>query len=74
MISALMLSRSDAADQDVVVGSAQGTAVERARIRCGAAVQHPDLQVEGSARSVAQFKGVLLEAAPGVAYAPVAFD
>ena len=36
--------------------------------------QHPDLELEGGARSVVQFEGTLPEAAPGVAYAPVDFD
>ena len=36
--------------------------------------QHPDLELEGSARSVVQYEGILPEAAPGVAYAPVDLD
>ena len=36
--------------------------------------QHPDLELEGGARSVVQFEGILPEAAPGVAYAPVDLD
>ena len=36
--------------------------------------QHPDFQLEGSARSPVQFEGVLPEAAPCVAYAPVDLD
>ena len=35
---------------------------------------HPDFKLEGSARSVVQFAGVLPEAAPCVAYAPVDLD
>ena len=36
--------------------------------------QHPDLELEGGARSVVQFEGILPEAAPGVVYAPVGLD
>ena len=36
--------------------------------------EHPDFELEGSARSVVQFEGVLPEAAPCVAYAPVDLD
>ena len=66
--------------QEPVVGSAQGVVVARARARRNAAVQHclerlgsqhPDFELEGSARSVVQFEGVLPEAAPCIAYAPV---
>ena len=55
----------------------------RARAPCDAAVHHcleylgseyPDFELEGSARSVVQFEGVLPEAAPCVAYAPVDLD
>ena len=35
---------------------------------------HPDFELEGSARAVVQFEGVLPEAAPCVAYAPVDLD
>ena len=54
--------------------------VRRARAPRDAAVQHcleyfgfqhPDLKLEGSARSVVQFEGILPEAALGVVYAPV---
>ena len=69
--------------QEPVVGSAQGVVVARARASCDAAVQHclerlgsqhPDFELEGSARSVVQFEGVLPEAAPCIAYAPVDLD
>ena len=33
--------------------------------------EHPDFELEGSARSVVQFEGVLPEAAQWVAYAPI---
>ena len=36
--------------------------------------QHPDLELEGGVRSVVQFEGILPEAAPDVAYAPVDLD
>ena len=36
--------------------------------------QYPDLELEGDARSVVQFEGILRGAAPGVAYAPVDLD
>ena len=66
-----------------MVGSAQRVGVARARAPRDAAVQlcleylgseHPDFELEGSARSVVQFEGVLPEAAPCVAYAPTDFD
>ena len=69
--------------QEPVVGSGQGVVVARARVPCDAAVQHclehlgsqhPDFELEGSARSVVQFEGVLPEAAPCIAYAPVDLD
>ena len=69
--------------QEPVVGSAQGVVVARARAPRDAAVQHClerlgsqhlDFELEGSARSVVQFEGVLPEAAPCIAYAPVDLD
>ena len=69
--------------QEPVVGSAQGVVVARARAPRDAAVQyclerlgsqHPDFELEGSARSVVQFEGVLPEAAPCIAYSPVDLD
>ena len=36
--------------------------------------KHPDFELEGSARSVVQFEGLLPEASPCVAYAPVDLD
>ena len=60
-----------------MVGSAQCVVMARARAPCDAAVQHcleylgsdhPDVELEGSARSVVQFEGMLPEAAPCVAY------
>ena len=78
-----MLSPTDAASQEDVVGSAQRVVVARARAPRDAAVQHcleyfgsehPEFELEGSARSVVQFDGVLLEAAPCVVYAPIDLD
>ena len=78
-----MLSPTDAASQEAVVGSAQRVVVARARARRDAAVQHcleylgskhPEFELEGSARSVVQFEGILPKAAPCVAYAPVDLD
>ena len=69
--------------QEPVVGSAQGVVVARARAPRDAAVrhcferlgsQHPNFELVGSARSVVQFEGVLPEAAPCIAYAPVDLD
>ena len=84
MVGAIVLSPTDATSQEpVVVGSAQRVVVARARAPHDTAVQHcleylgsshPDFEVEGSARSVVQFEGVLPEAAPCVAYAPVDLD
>lgn len=36
--------------------------------------QHPDLKIQGSARAVGYFEGVLLEVTPGAAYTPVDSD
>ena len=83
MVGAIVLSPNDTASQEPVVGSAQRVVVARARASRDAAVQycleylgswHPDFDFEGSARSVVQFEGVLPEAAPCVAYAPVDLD
>ena len=69
--------------QESVVGSAQGVVVARARAPRDAAVQHclerlgsqhPDFELEGSARSVVQFEGVLPEAVPCIAYATADLD
>ena len=69
--------------QEPVVGSAQGVVVARARAPRDAVVQHclerlgsqhPDFELEGSARLVVHFEGVLPEAAPCIAYAPVDLD
>ena len=80
MAGAIVLSPTDAASQRAVVSSAQLVAVARARAPHGADVQHcleylgsyhPDFELEGSARSVIQFEGVLQEATTCVAYASV---
>ena len=66
-----------------MVGSAQRVVMARARAPRDAAVQqclkylgssHPDFELEGSARSVVQFEGVLPEAASCDACAPVDLD
>ena len=78
-----MLSLTDAASQEPVVGSAQRVVVARSRAPRDTAAEHcleylgshqPDFELEGSTRSVVQFEGVLPEAAPCVAYAPVDLD
>ena len=72
MVGAIVLSPTDAASQEPVVGSAQRVVVACARAPRDVAVQqqcleylgswHPDFELEGSARSVVQFKGILPEA------------
>ena len=78
-----MLSPTHAASQEAVVGSTQRAVVARRRTPRHSAVQHcrkyldsehPDFELEGSARSAVQFEGVRPEAAPCVAYAPVNLD
>ena len=82
-MGAIAISPSDAAGQEAMVGSAQRVVVARARAPRDAVVQHcleyfgfqhPDLELEGSARSVVQFEEIFPEAAPGFAYAPVVLD
>ena len=77
MVGAIIISPTDAACQEAVVGSAQRVVVARARAPRDAAVQHcleylgsehPDFELEGSTRSVVQFEGVLPEAAPCAAF------
>ena len=77
------ISPPDAASQKAVVGSAQRVVVAHVRTPRGAVAQyypeylgseHPDFKLEESARSVVQFEGVLPEAAPCIAYAPVDLD
>ena len=83
VVGAIIISPINAASQKPVVGSAQRVVVACAQAPCDAAVQHcleylgsehPDFDLEGSARSVVQFEGVLPEAAPCVAYAPIDLD
>ena len=83
MVGAIVFSPTGAASQEAVVGSAQRVVVARARAPRDAAVQHcleylgsehPGFELEGSARSVVQFEGILPEAEPCVAYAPVGLD
>ena len=83
MVGAIVFSPTEAVSQEPVVGSARRVVVTRARAPCDEALQHcleylgsehPDFELEGSARSVVQFEGVLPEAVPCVAYAPVDLD
>ena len=78
-----MLSPTEAASQEAVVDSAQRVVVARARTPRDVAVQrcleylgsqHPEFELEGSARSVVQSEGVLPKATPCVAYASVDLD
>ena len=61
MVGTIVLSPADAASQEPVVGSAQRVVLARARAPRYAAIQqyfeylgsqHPDLELEGSTRSV----------------------
>ena len=79
----MVLSPTDEASQEALVGSVQRVVVAHARAPRDTAVQHcleylgsehPDFELEGSARPVVQFEGVLPEAAPYVAYAPIDLD
>ena len=83
MDDAIVVSPTNAASQEAVVGSAQRVVGERARAPCDAAVKycleyigpkHLEFELEGRTRSVVQFEGLLPEAAPCVAYAPVNLD
>ena len=68
VVGAIVLSSTNAASQEAVVGSAQCVVVARARTPRDAAVQHcleylgsshTYFELEGSARSVVEFEGVL---------------
>ena len=83
LVCAIVLLPTDAASQEAVVGSAQRVVVARARAprdlvgkHCleYLSSEHPNFELEGSARSIVLFEGVLPEAAPRVAYAPVDLD
>ena len=86
MVGAIVLSPTDAVSQEAVMGSAQRVVVAHAWAPRDAAVQHVsctsmylgsehlDFELKGSARSIVQFEGVLSEAAPCVAYAPIDLD
>ena len=83
MVGAIVLSPTDAASQEAMVGSAQRVEVARTRAPRDAAIQHwgeylgsehPDFELEGGTLSVVQFEGILPEAAPCVAYAPIDLD
>ena len=53
-------------------GSTSRSRTALSRVPLGS--QHPDFELEGSARSIVQFEGVLPKAAPCVAYATVDLD
>ena len=83
MVGAVILSPTDAASQETMLRSVQRVVVARARAPRDAATQHcleylgsehPDCELEGSARSVVQLERVVSEAARYVAYAPVDLD
>ena len=85
MVGAIVISPTDAASQEARMGSAQHVLVARVWASRDAAVQHycldylgsehPDFELDGSARSVIiQFEGVLPEIASCVAYAPIDLD
>ena len=80
VVSAIVLSPTDAVSQEAMVGSAQRVVVARARAPRDEAFQHcleyldsehPDFELEGNARSVVQFEGLLPEASPCAAYASI---
>ena len=82
VVDAIVLSSTDATNQEALVGPVQRAVVARARAPHHAAVQrclkhlgsyHPKFDLKGSARSVVQFRGVLPEA-PCVTYVPVDVD
>ena len=83
MAGAIVLSPTNTASQESVVGSAQCVVVVRARAPRDAAVQHcleylgsnhPIFDLKGTAQSVVQFESVLSEATPCTANAPVDLD
>ena len=83
MVDAIVISPTDAASQEAVVGLAQRVVVARARAPRDATVQHrleclgfshPDFELEGGVLVVVQFEGVLPEPAPCATYAPVNLD
>ena len=83
MVGTFGRSPTDAANQEPVVGSPQRVVMAHARAPRDAAAQHcleylrsqhPGFELEGRARSVVQFEGILPVAAPCVAYAPVNLD
>ena len=83
MVGAIVLSPTDAASQEAVVGSAQRILVARGRAPRDAAVQHcleclgsehPDFELEGNAWSVVQLEGIRPEAVPCVASVPIDLD
>ena len=83
MVGAIVLSPTDAASQEAVMGLARRVVVAYARDPRDAAIQHclkylcswhPYFELEGSVRSVVQFEGVLPEASTYLVYAPVDLD
>ena len=80
MVGTIVLSPTDSASQEAVVGLAQRILVVRGRDPRDAAVQHcleylgsehPDFELEGNARSVVQLEGVRPEAVSCAAYVPI---
>ena len=76
-MAAIVLLPTDASNQEAVVDSAQRVVLAGARDPRHAAVQHcleylgsehPDFELEGSARSIVQFDSILPEATPCTAY------
>ena len=59
--------------RDVAPSRGLGDVYKRQRLEY-LGFQHPDLELERSARSVVQFEGILPEAVPGAAYAPADLD
>ena len=83
MVGAIIFAPTGAPSEEPVVGLAQRVVVARAGASRDAAVQHSleypgsehlEFELEGGARSVVEFEGVLPEAAPCVAYALVDLD
>ena len=83
MIGAVVLSPTDAASQEAVVGSARHVVVARVRAPRDAAVQyclayvgsaHQEFELERSVRSVVQLEDIRSEVASCVAYVPIDLD
>ena len=76
VVDAIVLSRTDAASQETVVGSAQHVTVARARARRDAVVKYClEYELDGGARSVVHFEDVFRKLHHAcVPYAPVDLD